>query len=103
MTERTSSGTPMSDATRQRLKDLRHGLLRLHKLLLDAEHDAYEQVHGQVSKGELLQLLLNHEWFAWLRPMSKLIVQIDEMFDSDEPVTQAAANDLLNKARKLLK
>ncbi len=50
----------------QRLSELRIKLLRLHKLLLDAEFLTYEQVRGQVSRGELLQLAIGHEQFAWL-------------------------------------
>jgi hypothetical protein len=103
MIEKASSEMPMSDSTRQRLRDLRHKLLRLHKLLLDSESAAYQQIYGQVNRGELFQLVINHDWFAWLRPISKLIVQIDEMFDSDEPVKQSEANDILNITRTLLR
>ena len=103
MIENSSSSMPVTDSTRQRLRSLRNSLLRLHKLLLDAESNAYQQAHGQVTKGYLFQLVINHEWFAWLRPMSGLVAQIDEMFASDEPMTEADANDLLNKTRKLLR
>jgi hypothetical protein len=85
------------------MRELRLGLLRLHKTLLDAERDAYERVHGQVTGGELLQLVINHEQFAWLHPISELIVRIDEMLDADEPATAAAAEALLAGARSLLK
>ena len=103
MTENVSSGTPMSDSTGQRLRDLRSSLLYLHKLLLDYESAAYEQAYGRVSKGMLFQLVLNHERFAWLRPISKLIVEIDEMLSSDEPAAQAEADALMKKVRELLK
>ena len=68
---------------RGQLTELRHGLLRLHKALLDWERGAYEQVHGRQSGGELLKLLLDDPHFAWLRPMSQAIVRIDEMLDAD--------------------
>lgn len=71
--------------SRGQLTDLRHGLLRLHKALLDWERSAYEQVHGRQSGGELLKLLLDDPHFAWLRPMSQTIVRIDEMLDADTP------------------
>jgi hypothetical protein len=70
-----------------RISELRMTLLRLHKLLLDQERMTYEQVRGKVSKGELLQLVINHEQFAWLHRLSELIVQIDELLHADEPVT----------------
>jgi hypothetical protein len=43
------------------LSKLRIKLLRLHKLLLETERLTYEQVRGQVSRGELLQLVISHE------------------------------------------
>jgi hypothetical protein len=86
----------------QRLNELRVKLLRLHKLLLDTEQMAYEQVRGQVSKGELLQLVLNHDQFVWLRRLSALIVQVDELLQADEPVTDAAIAALTTDLRTLL-
>jgi hypothetical protein len=85
------------------MRELRLGLLRLHKALLDTEREAYERMHGQVTGGELLQLVINHEQFAWLRPVSELIVRIDEMLDADEPATAEDAEALLAGARALLR
>jgi hypothetical protein len=86
----------------QLLSELRIKLLRLHKLLLDTERVTYEQVRGQVSRGELLQLVINHEQFAWLHRLSELIVQIDEMLHADEPVTSDAIDALVTDVRTLL-
>ena len=61
------------------LGDLRQALLRLHKTLLDWERSGYERIHGRQSSHDLLKALLNDPQFAWLRPMSQLIVRIDEM------------------------
>jgi hypothetical protein len=97
------TGEPVPEAVLRRMRELRLGLLRLHKTLLDAERDAYERVHGQVTGGELLQLVINHEQFAWLHPISELIVRIDEMLDADEPATADDAEALLAGARVLLK
>lgn len=97
------TGEPVPEAVLRRMRELRLGLLRLHKTLLDAERDAYERVHGQVTGGELLQLVINHEQFAWLHPVSELIVRIDEMLDADEPATADDAEALLAGARSLLK
>jgi hypothetical protein len=91
------------EAVLRRMRELRLGLLRLHKTLLDAERETYERVHGQVTGGELLQLAINHEQFAWLHPISELIVRIDEMLDADELATADAAEALLAGARSLLK
>ncbi len=86
----------------QLLSELRIKLLRLHKLLLDTERVTYEQVRGQVSRGELLQLVINHAQFAWLHQLSELIVQIDDLLHADEPVTSEAIAALVSDVRILL-
>jgi hypothetical protein len=86
----------------QRLIDLRIKLLRLHKLLLETERKSYEQVRGQVSRGELLQLVINHDQFAWLHRLSELVIHIDELMQANEPVTPEAVADLLSDIYCLL-
>ena len=86
----------------QLLSELRIRLLRLHKLLLDTERITYEQVRGQVSSGEMLQLAIDHNQFAWLHRLSKLIMQIDDLLDADEPITSEAISVLFTDIRTLL-
>ena len=86
----------------QLLSDLRIKLMRLHKILLEMERITYEQVRGYVSKGELLQLVINHDQFAWLYRISKVILQIDELLHADEPVTSEAIAALMTDVRILL-
>lgn len=99
----SNSGEIAPDTTLKKLSELRRVLLRLHKVLLDTERADYEQAHGRVSSGELLQLVINHEQFAWLHSISELIVKIDELLDADEPVKTGEAQSLLAEARALLK
>lgn len=71
--------------TPTQLRTVRDHLLTLHKALLDAERARYEKAYGPVrSPGEMLQLVLGNEHFAWLRPFSGLIVRIDEWFAADD-------------------
>ena len=86
----------------QNLNQLRIKLMHLHKQLLDDECARYEQVRGKVSKGELLQLVINHDQFAWLHRISELIVHIDDLIHADEPVTAEAIAALQNDIRHLL-
>ena len=86
----------------QNLAALRNKLLKLHQVLLDVERNTYEQVRGRVSRGELLQLVINHEQFAWLHRISELIVQIDDLLRSDEPVLPDEVQTLVNSVRSLL-
>ena len=94
--------TELSEVTSQTLRDLRRSLLSLHKTLLDRETATYEQSRGSVSRGELLQLVINHEQFAWLHTISELIVRIDEVLSPKEPAMEADAQELLGQARGLL-
>ncbi|HEY9807668.1 MAG TPA: hypothetical protein V6D04_13950 [Candidatus Obscuribacterales bacterium] len=88
----------------EKLREVRAALLRLHKALLEFERVNYEQFFGRIkSKGEYFQLVVNHDWFSWLRPISQFIVQIDEALSAKEPITVGAANELLDQARQLLK
>src|SRR5918996_234104 len=94
-----------SEATRDNLKLLRQGLLRLHKLLLDLERRDYERARGRIGNSyEFLQLVLKDPWFDWLHRLSELIVQIDETLDThgDTPATEADASALIERAKVLL-
>lgn len=86
----------------QYLRDLRNKLLYLHRMLLDRERIAYEQVSGRVTNGELLRLLIEHEQFAWLHRLSSLVVQIDETLSADEPLSLEDFQNLIGDARSLL-
>lgn len=83
------------------LVDLRLGLLRLHRSLLDMERQDFEKRFGRVSSGELLQLVINHAQFAWLRMISALVVEIDEILNGDEPATLSDFDGLISQARLL--
>lgn len=92
-----------ADRTRERLTDLRNGLLKLHKVLLDSERDAYDHnIRRITSASQLLDLVLNDPWFAWLRELSQLIVLIDETLDWHEPATNIEVDKLIARARELL-
>ena len=99
----TNSGDVANETALNRLRELRRALLHLHKALLDAERASYEQAHDRVSSGELLQLVISHEHFAWLHSISELIVRIDELLDADEPATTGDVESLLAQVRALLK
>jgi|SRR5215471_3383269 len=84
-----------------RLTDLRGRLLHLHKTLLEMERQDYEKRSGRVTTGELLQLVINHTQFAWLRIISALVVEIDEVLNGEEFATSADFEDLISQARLL--
>src|ERR1041385_5470082 len=101
------TGNSVSEATneeRARLTEIRNGLLRLHKVLLDWERIRYERTNGRVEDMmKLLNLTINDPAFAWLRGLSALVVQIDErMEDKKVPMSTASAKSLIGEARQLL-
>jgi hypothetical protein len=85
------------------LSELRGALLDLHKALIESERVTYEQAIGAVrSPNHFLQLLTTDPWFAWLHPLSLLIVAMDEALDEKEPLTPAITDALVNQTRLLL-
>ncbi|MEI2722870.1 MAG: hypothetical protein V9H26_04830 [Verrucomicrobiota bacterium] len=93
----------MKNTIHEHLQHLRHALLDLHKTLVDSERVSYEQTMGTIpSPNHFLQLLMKDPWFAWLHPLSQLIVMMDEALDGKEPLTPAGAQALVKQVRNLL-
>lgn len=93
----------LSEATVNKLKDVRTALLRVHKTLLEYERERYEKEHGKISNSyEYLNLVMHNPWFAWLRHLSELIVQIDELLDSREGSEENVAVAMIEQTRMLL-
>jgi hypothetical protein len=98
----------MTGSERDLLTDLRRTLLHLHKTLLEWERTAYEKFHGRVSGHELLHATLNDPQFAWLRPVSELIVRIDETLEAERVGDAEMATGgnplsaILSEARRLV-
>jgi len=93
---------PSSNA-RDRLTAIRDTLLRLHKALLESERIPYERSKGRIaSSGEFLNLVLHDEWFRWLRPLSALIVEVDEALSAEEGVREGQVAGFVEQTRNLL-
>jgi hypothetical protein len=93
----------MTTHVQPRLQLLRDALLVLHKALIDSERVSYERTTGTIpSPNHFLQLLAGDPKFAWLRPLSQLIVAMDEALDEKEPMTMAIVDALVNQTRRLL-
>jgi hypothetical protein len=84
---------------------LRESLLGLHKALVDSERISYVQNIGTIpSANHFLKLLTDDPWFAWLHPLSQLIVAMDEALDlkAKTPLTGDAAAALVKRTSELL-
>jgi hypothetical protein len=94
---------PEHEGLRHRSLALRNALLALHKALIDSERASYEKAMGKIqSPNHFLQLLTSDPWFAWLQPLSSLIVSIDEMLDQKEPLTMGDIEALISQSGRLL-
>jgi hypothetical protein len=93
----------MKDSERRLLTELRRALLPLHKTLIEWERKTYERVHGRkMGGGELLQVITTAPQFAWLHPISELIVRIDQTLDEEAPDTTVDVDAILAQARRLV-
>lgn len=89
----------------EHLNQLREALLHLHKALVDSERVSYEQNIGTIpSANHFLKLLTDDPWFAWLHPLSQLIVTMDEALDARArtPLTAEAAGNFVKRTAELL-
>ena len=76
--------TPERAELRTSLRELSKALLPLHRALIQAARDDYAFAHGKtVTPAQLLQLVTDDPFFAWLKPMTSVIVEIDEMARTD--------------------
>jgi hypothetical protein len=93
----------ITEKTRQQLLSVRTVLLRLHKTLLDFEREAYERARGKIGNSyEYLNLVMNDPWFAWLRQLSELIVEMDELLAAKGGSGENTAVALIRQAGMLL-
>ncbi len=98
-----TSENELTEKTRQQLRSVREVLLRLHKTLLDFEREAYERARGKVSNSyEFLNLVMSDPWFAWLRRLSELIVETDELLADRESPKESTGVALIQQAKMLL-
>lgn len=57
-------------------------LRELHSALIDVTRRDYETEHGPIGgAGNLLHLLMHDDAFAWLRPLSQLMADLDALLD----------------------
>lgn len=94
----------LSPEIRTRIQSIRFALLDLHKLLLDRERSIYEQSHEAIgSPGEYLNLVLESPQFAWLRELSGVIVEMDELISIRTKSGDAEAEAAIEKTRAILR
>jgi hypothetical protein len=93
----------MTDTERQLVVDVRRALLHLHKTLLDWERVAYDRAQGRrTPPGQLLRIVMTDPQFAWLRPLSELIVRMDGALDMEAPDAPIDVDAIIAQVRALV-
>lgn len=94
---------PIAAASRELLNNLRDLLLEQHKVLLDREKALYEEANGPIGgPGPFLNLVLGDPHFAWLREISRLVVDIDEALSRRSKAGQPDADLLLVRVQETM-
>ena len=83
--------TPERAELRAALRETSKQLMGLHRHLINATKEDFAFATGATpGPGELLRLLTDDPFFAWLKPMTSLIVEIDELaridFEPEAPL-----------------
>ena len=87
-----SPDSPERAALRETLRAISKALIPLHRHLIDVAKSDYAFAYEvQARPAQLIELLQNDPFFAWLKPLTALIVDIDEMARTDFDPQQAAA------------
>ncbi len=61
------------------LAEVRALMLDLHRELLQHQRLDVERIYGRMTAGDLLQATVSDLRFAWLRPLSELVTEIDAL------------------------
>ena len=84
-------------------KPLSQALTGLHRSLIEHARRNYEREHGVIAgPGEFLRLLTTDAFFAWIRPLSELIVTIDEAGELDEGSKDKLASAVRSAVEQLV-
>lgn len=103
MTSEHNGENAATPEERTRLFKVREAILDLHKVLLNVERKRYEENVGPVTNEfEFFRLATSDPSFAWIGPLTTLIVQIDEQVASKEPITSAGVDTLYRETRSVL-
>jgi hypothetical protein len=85
------------------LTEIAEALKQLHRSLVDAMKAEYEQSREPIrGKVALFQLVVGDPFFAWLRPLSQLMVDVDELLDGGRDPAPEEAQVAANAVRRLI-
>lgn len=69
-----------ANSARSKLERIASAARTLHKALIDVTQREYEKTHGRVTNPyALFSLVANDPAFAWLQPMTRAIVEVEDL------------------------
>ncbi len=78
-------------------------LTGLHRSLIEHARRNYEREHGAIAgPADFLRLLTTDAFFAWIRPLSELIVNLDEASELDESSKDKLASAVRSSVEQLV-
>jgi hypothetical protein len=87
------------NSARGKLDRMASAMRVLHKALIDATQRDYEKIHGKVkSPYQLFALVAQDPAFSWLQPMTRLIVEIEDLIG--RPLPPPAKGDVIEMRKK---
>lgn len=77
----------------------------LHKALIDVTQREFEKTHGRINNPyALFTIVANDPAFAWLQPMTRAIVEVEDLAGRREPaVSEAEVRETRKKLETLLR
>jgi hypothetical protein len=91
--------SPERAALREAVRSVSKALLPLHRALINAAREDYAFAYEPVSPTQLIGLLGDDPFFAWLKPVTAVIVDIDELARRD--FERQDVDDLLTRIDRL--
>ncbi len=93
-----------SNSARSKLERIASAARTLHKALIDVTQREYEKTHGRVTNPyALFSLVANDPAFAWLQPMTRAIVEVEDLAGRVMPTPgEADVKEARTKLQQLL-
>lgn len=92
------------NSAKSKLDRIAAAMRTLHKALIDQTQREYERAHGKItSPYTLFALVTNDPAFAWLQPMTRLIVEMEDLVGRKEkPPTDGEIAEMRKRIDGLL-
>lgn len=92
------------NSSKVKLDRMAAAIRTLHKALIDETQREYERAHGKVtSPYTLFSLVTSDPAFAWLQPMTRLIVEMEDLVGRKEkPPTEPEIHEMRKRIDGLL-